>query len=57
VAFFVGLRQPLTSFDKDIPLLEGFIHKNDKPEMLEKARELIKKGLRKWTSKNRSNWF
>ena len=42
---------PETSFDEDIPLPEGFIHKNDKPAMLEKAREFIKRRFRKWTSK------
>ena len=36
---------PETSFDEDIPLLEGFIHRNDKPAMFEKARESIKKGF------------
>ena len=34
---------PETSFDEDIPLLEGFIHEDDKPTMLEKARHIIKR--------------
>ena len=34
---------PETSFDEDIPLLENFIHKNDKPRMLEEAREFIRR--------------
>ena len=34
---------PETSFDEDIPLLEGFIHQSDKPSMLDRAREIIKR--------------
>ena len=32
-----------TSFDEDIPLLGGFVHQDDKPALLERAREFIKK--------------
>ena len=34
---------PETSFDEDIPLLEGFRHESDKPGFLEKVREIIKR--------------
>ena len=34
---------PETSFDEDIPLLEGFRHESDKPGILEKVREIIKR--------------
>ena len=36
-------RLPETSFDADIPLLEGFIHESDKPSILDRAREIIKR--------------
>ena len=38
---------PETSFDEDIPLLEGFIHKNDKPAMLEKKQGVYQKKVPK----------
>ena len=34
---------PETSFDEDIPLLSGFIHQDDKPALLERARDFIKR--------------
>ena len=34
---------PETSFDENIPLLGGFIHQDDKPALLERARAFIKK--------------
>ena len=34
---------PETSFDEDIPLLGGFIHQDDKPAYLERARDFIKR--------------
>ena len=34
---------PETAFDESIPLLGGFIHQDDKPALLEKARDFIKK--------------
>ena len=34
---------PETSFDEEIPLLGGFIHQDDKPALLERARAFIKK--------------
>ena len=34
---------PETDFDGNIPLLEGFIHENDKPAMHDRARNLIKR--------------
>ena len=34
---------PEKSFDEDIPLLGGFVHQDDKPALLERAREFIKK--------------
>ena len=33
---------PETSFDEEIPLLGGFIHQDDKPALLERARAFIK---------------
>ena len=35
-------RLPETSFDEDIPLLSSFIHQDDKPALLEQARNFIK---------------
>ena len=34
---------PETSFDEDIPLLGDFIHQDDKPALLERARDFIKR--------------
>ena len=34
---------PETSFDENIPLLGGFIHQDDKPALVERAKEFIKK--------------
>ena len=34
---------PEKSFDEDIPLLGGFIHQDDKPALLERARDFIKR--------------
>ena len=34
---------PETSFDEDIPLLSDFVHQDDKPALLERARDLIKR--------------
>ena len=34
---------PETSFDEEIPLLVGFIHQDDKPALLERARAFIKR--------------
>ena len=34
---------PETSFDEDIPFLSGFIHQDDKPALLERARDFIKR--------------
>ena len=34
---------PEKSFDEDIPLLSGFIHQDDKPALLERARDFIKR--------------
>ena len=36
-------RLPETSYDEGIPLLEGFIHQDDKPALLERARDFIKR--------------
>ena len=36
-------RLPETSFDEDIPLLGSFIHQDDKPALLERARDFIKR--------------
>ena len=33
---------PETSFDENLPLLGGFIHQDDKPALLERARDFIK---------------
>ena len=33
---------PETSFDEDIPLLSGFIHQDDKPALIERAKNFIK---------------
>ena len=40
---------PDTSYDEDIPLLSGFTHDDDKPAMLDRARDL---NFRKSTSAN-----
>ena len=37
-----GRLQPETSFDEEIPLLGSFIHQDDKPAILDKARAFIK---------------
>ena len=34
---------PETSFDESVPLLEGFINQDEKPELLERARAFIKR--------------
>ena len=34
---------PETSFDEEIPFLGGFIHQDDKPALLERARDFIKR--------------
>ena len=36
---------PDTSFDEDIPLLGSFIHQDDKPALLERARDFIKRNF------------